>query len=140
MDVVYSVKRHDFGRLQSKLFPAYFEYSTLSLTLSCAATYAMGSAVFDQQIVPLGCCLGFTLINLLYLEPKTTSIMFKRHALERELGTGHEVGKLKPDSAKARENKKLQAISKEFGMYHGMSSTVNLAALCVGVYHMYITL
>ena len=111
------------------------------LVINQAASYAINPGMFRlKEISALGTSLVFTLTNLLYFEPATTKLMFKRHKLERELGTGHEVGKLKPDNDKARGDKQLQELSKQFGMMHGMSTIMNLAALCCGVYHMYQTI
>lgn len=133
----FPVRRHDFGALQAKLFPVYFEYSVLMLSITCGATYSLRKKIFDKEIAPLAASLALNLINLFYLEPKTTKIMFKRHALERELGAGHEIGSLKPESAKARADPRLKEISKQFGKLHGLSTTVNLIALCCGTYHVY---
>ena len=79
-------------------------------------------------LVPLRLCYGLHPDKPALLragEPATTKLMFKRHKLERELGTGHEVGKVKPDKEKAREDKQLQELSKQFGMMHGMSTIIN---------------
>ena len=49
---------------------------------------------------------------------------------ERELGTGDEVGQLKPSDPKKANDPRLVKITKEFGMYHGISASFNLLALC----------
>ena len=74
------------------------------------------------------------LVNLVYLEPKTTAVMFERHVVERKLGTGQEVGIIKPKDPKIANDPELKALSKKFGMLHGMSTLMNLAALGVGCY------
>ena len=61
-----------------------------------------------------------TLLNLLYLEPKSTSVMFDRYALE-------------DDGKRDTDEYKLKA--KTFGKLHGISSLTNLVALCAGVVH-----
>lgn len=68
----------------------------------------------------LAIALISTLFNLLYLEPKSTSIMFDRYELE--------------DGGK-RESDEYSQKAKQFGMFHGMSSLANLIALCAGIVH-----
>jgi len=74
------------------------------------------------------------LINLVYFEPETTKVMFQRHIVERRLGTGHEVGQLKPKDPEKASDPELKALSKKFGMLHGFSASMNLVALGVGCY------
>ena len=82
--------------------------------------------------IPLYVILISILANLFYLEPETTKIMFKRHAVERRLETGHEVGQLKPKDPKKANDPELKALSRTFGMLHGFSTLMNLAALVFG--------
>ena len=67
--------------------------------------------------------------------------MFKRHLIEKKIGTGHEVGALRPTDPKIIEeynkNEELKQINKKFGMLHGLSTTMNLIALCLGVAHIW---
>ena len=70
--------------------------------------------------VSLAIALISTLLNLLYLEPKSTSVMFDRYELE--------------DSGKSESDEYSQK-AKLFGKLHGMSSLANLIALCGGVVH-----
>ena len=62
-----------------------------------------------------------TLFNQFYLEPTSTENMMERYRLE-EL----------PGGKDSTEYKKLKA---NFGKFHGISSLVNLIALCGGVAH-----
>ncbi|CAI7919655.1 unnamed protein product [Closterium sp. NIES-53] len=55
--------------------------------------------------------------------------MRERHRIEKEAGIGQEVG-LSRNREVARTNKELAAVNRRFGMWHGMSSLSNLAALC----------
>ena len=61
-----------------------------------------------------------TVLNLLYLEPKSTKVMFDRYTLE--------------DDGK-RESDEYKSLAKSFGKLHGMSSLANLVALCGGIVH-----
>ena len=79
-----NLPRHTFGRLQSKLFPAYFLFSAVAIALAMASASALGWENYD---IPLGSILLTILSNLVYLAPKTTEVMFERHVVERKLGT-----------------------------------------------------
>ena len=61
-----------------------------------------------------------TLLNLLYLEPTSTKVMFDRYQLEDEG---------KKDSDEYSEK------AKSFGKLHGMSSLANLVSLLGGLIH-----
>ena len=124
-----TLPRHVFGRLQSKLFPAYFQFSVVALFVAIATKSAV---VAIARPTPLITILACSLLNLLYFEPTTTKVMYQRHAVEKRLGTGHEIGKLKPDDPTKANDPELKALSKTFGMIHGISSLLNLAALGFG--------
>ena len=119
-----TLQRHTFGRLQSRIFPIYFAYSChlLMLCISCALCEKMltngSSKTTDNWKVQylLGSLL-LTLVNFYFLEPWTTALMWKRHATEKRLNTGHEIGKLCPDDPNhvANKSKELKDISRKFG-------------------------
>ena len=77
-DVTLSLLRAAVGNhvnLHSRLFPRFFQLSavTLALTTACAKqTIDLSST----HVVLLGVANACILLNLLYLEPKTTSVMF----------------------------------------------------------------
>lgn len=124
-----NLPRHVFGRLQAKLFPAYFLYSAIFVSISMASASALG-----WSMKSLGIILGVILTNLVYFEPQTTKVMFQRHVVERKLGTGNEIGIIKPKDEKIANDPELKRLSKQFGMLHGVSTLMNLTALGVGCY------
>jgi len=137
-----TLPRHTFGRLQSKLFPAYFLFSAgaiiiaigtsgdlLSSTTSTTTTASAITTTIPYSLIVILACI---LINLLYFEPATTRVMYQRHAVEKRLGTGHEIGQLRPTDPKKANDPQLKALSKTFGMLHGVSTLLNLAALGFG--------
>jgi Domain of unknown function (DUF4149) len=124
-----NLPRHVFGRLQAKLFPAYFLYSAVLIAISIFTATALGWN--NKSLVVIEMTI---LANLVYFEPKTTSVMYERHVVERKLGTGHEVGQLKPSDPTKANDPELKRLSKQFGMLHGLSSLMNLCALGVGCY------
>jgi len=124
-----NLPRHVFGRLQAKLFPAYFIFSALVVAISMMCAAALG-----YEVKSLGIILVTILMNVLYFEPETTRIMILRHAVERRLKTGHEIGQLKPSDPVKANDPELKALSKKFGMLHGVSTTLNMVALGFGCY------
>jgi hypothetical protein len=132
-----TLPRHVFGRLQSRLFPAYFQFSTLTVGVAIATSGAVvvdADSITNTKSIPvsLWIILVCILLNLLYFEPATTRVMYQRHAVEKKLGTGHEIGKIRPDDPEKANDPKLKALSKTFGMLHGISSLLNLVSLGFG--------
>ena len=132
-----ALPRHIFGRLQSKLFPAYFIFSAGAIVVAIATSSSLTKSreeASSTNTIPYSLIfiLACTLLNLLYFEPATTKVMFQRHAVEKRLGTGHEIGKIRPDDPKKANDPQLKALSKTFGMLHGASTLLNLASLGFG--------
>lgn len=157
-----NLPRHVFGKLQSKMFPRYFQFSLIMTILSVSSRIiwvivntklnkeeesflSMNLTdilkKYQTEVILYLTVLGCMCANLFYLEPKTTETMFKRHVIERKLGTGNEVGALRPTDPKILEaynkNEELKQINKKFGILHGLSATLNLIALCLGIPHIW---
>ena len=60
-------------------------------------------------------------INFFFLGPKTSSIMFERHRLEKEEG-------IDAYKEKDKASPKMKQLSKTFAQLHGISSILNLAS------------
>ncbi|XP_073146982.1 uncharacterized protein [Henckelia pumila] len=91
-----ALPRHQFGMVQSKIYPVYFK----------AMAYCVGMALFGHllnqrkrlstvsvgmfQSYNLVLSLVLVLVNLLYLEPRATKVMFERMKMEKEEGRGKE--------------------------------------------------
>ena len=73
--------------------------------------------------------LYWRLANMLYLEPETTRIMVRRHAVERRLGTGQEIGQLRLSDPIKANNLELRALSEKFVVLHGILTAHKLVAL-----------
>lgn len=142
-----NLPRHTFGNLQSKLFPRYFQFCGAAvgscLLLEVARRTNDDDASASMPIAQTRCLsavLATIAANHFVLEPKTTSLMFRRHAVERRIGTGKEVGVLRPDPSllvgKEEDAKLLETLSKQFGKLHGMSASLNLVALCLATWHL----
>jgi len=115
-----NLPRRVFGKIQAKLFPLYFQLGSALLSVQILTLIAMPDILSKTSEVSLGVAFIATLLNLLFLEPKSTRIMFDRYQLEDEgLKTSDEYS----EKAKA------------FGRLHGISSLANLVALCGGIVH-----
>jgi hypothetical protein len=75
----------------------------------------------QKSLVALAIAFGGTLFNQFILEPASSKIMMNRYQLE-ELPGG-------------KDSEKYKKLAKSFGKYHGISSLVNLIALCAAVAH-----
>ncbi|KAL7523853.1 hypothetical protein ACHAWF_000693 [Thalassiosira exigua] len=115
-----NLPRRVFGTLQSKLFPLYFQLCSAMVGLQIITLTAMPDILSKTSEVSLAVAFVATLLNLLYLEPTSTRVMFNRYSLE--------------DDGK-RESEEYERAAKRFGKFHGMSSLANLVALCGGVVH-----
>ena len=119
-----NLPRQTFGNLQSKLFPKYFQLSAITIVASLVTLKSFSAVVAKPVYLTLGVSLVATLMNLLWLEPCATKVMFARYKLENE--------KSAKDESTDSEISKLK---KEFGKFHGISSAINLVALCGSVSH-----
>uniref|UniRef100_A0A7N0ZW43 TMEM205-like domain-containing protein n=1 Tax=Kalanchoe fedtschenkoi TaxID=63787 RepID=A0A7N0ZW43_KALFE len=124
--------RHQFGNLQSKMFPAYFTLVGVCCAISVAAfayshPYKTASAVEKYQLGFLLSAFAFSLTNLAVFTPMTIEMMKQRHKVERENKIGEEVGRSK-NLEVAKKDPKLAAMNKKFGMIHGLSSLSNIIA------------
>ena len=60
--------------------------------------------------------------------------MWKRHSIERKAGVLNETGEIKT-GINLDDYPKVKSIKKQFGMLHGISTLLNLFALCFGIVH-----
>ncbi|KAK9839671.1 hypothetical protein WJX81_004765 [Elliptochloris bilobata] len=116
-----NLPRQVFGRLQAKLFPLYFLLAIACITLQVGTlAFGPGSGLAHKQLVTLGIALVASLANGFVVEPKATESMLKRYQLEND---------------DAKDAERIKALRSEFGKLHGLSSTLNLAALVAAVSH-----
>lgn len=116
-----NLPRQTFGRLQAKLFPLYFGLSAACCALQLGVLIFAAQAAPQKQLVLLGIGLASSILNLLYVEPTCTKVMFQRYDLENTKG--------------ARDEALIKSLSGQFGKWHGLSSIINLATLVVAVGH-----
>ncbi|KAM1042383.1 hypothetical protein ACFX13_032169 [Malus domestica] len=127
-----NLPRHQFGNLQSKMFPAYFTMVGICLAVSAGSfgylhPWSSSSVADKYQLGFLLSAFAFNLTNLFVFTPMTIEMMKQRHKVEREQNIGEEVGWSKNVQV-AKVNPKLAAMNKKFGMIHGLSSLANIFA------------
>ncbi|KAF5837336.1 hypothetical protein DUNSADRAFT_4495 [Dunaliella salina] len=125
-----NMPRQMFGRVQSVLFPKYFALTTGcnavllgSLLLPLASSSTAPSPATTSAAAVLGVGLLCSVGNFLLIEPKTTKLMFQRYDIEN-----------KPNKTEDDKNQ-IQALYKQFGKWHGISSLLNLIITGTAVSH-----
>ncbi|KAL9262667.1 Transmembrane protein 205-like protein [Drosera capensis] len=138
-----NLPRHQFGNLQSKMFPAYFSMVGVSCAVSVAAfgylhPWKAAGAAERYQLVFLVASFLCNLANLFVFTPMTIQTMKQRHKVEREQNIGDEIGMSKNREV-AKTNPQLAAINKKFGMIHGFSSLCNILSFgCLAMHSWYL--
>ncbi|KAH9608872.1 hypothetical protein KSS87_002361 [Heliosperma pusillum] len=138
-----NLPRHQFGNLQSKMFPAYFTMVGICCAVSMAAfgylhPWKSASSTEKYQLGFLGFAFFFNLTNLVIFTPMTIEMMKQRHKVERENNVGEEVGWSKNKEV-AKSNPQLASMNKKFGMIHGLSSLANIFAFgCLAMHSWYL--
>ncbi|RAL54969.1 hypothetical protein DM860_013665 [Cuscuta australis] len=88
-----ALPRQQFGLVQSKIYPTYFKAMAYSIGMALVGQFLMSWPRENEYeklvgLVNLLLPLVFVLVNLLYLEPRATKVMFERMKLEKEEGRG----------------------------------------------------
>ncbi|KOS19438.1 putative mitochondrial outer membrane protein [Escovopsis weberi] len=134
-----TVTRPTFSAVQSGLFPIYFGMQTvlpivLALTFPGSSTTHTGiSGILDDShrlgsLVPVATMFATGLLNLAILLPATMKVMKERRGQAKRDG--------KEWYESGPQSDEMRALSKKFGILHGISSLLNLgtfiAALTYG--------
>ncbi|XP_078383472.1 transmembrane protein 205-like [Oculina patagonica] len=136
----FTLTRHTFGHLQSQLFPVYFTVGTILSTVALATYYLMHPVQMWNgnekiQVSGLAVSMLATLINKMYLEPKTTAMMLKRYSYEKEHGYGDDVGPIKDQAFKKDET--YVRMTQDFCMVHGFTSMANILSYSGCILHLW---
>ncbi|CAL9768609.1 unnamed protein product [Musa acuminata subsp. burmannicoides] len=89
-----ALPRQQFGLVQSKLYPVYFRLVAYSIALTLVAHFfGRDRRILAERVQGynlLG-ALVLVLINMFFLEPKATKVMFERMKIEKEEGRGRDM-------------------------------------------------
>lgn len=158
-----TIPRQQFGFIQSKLYPVYFN------TLACGLAICLlaHSAVHPCRSPPkaqrwadynLIFSLLLTLVNMLYFEPRVTQALFERLRMEKEEGRGMDLGDMNINADNLSMNTttttndlhvhsgsclvgddvncKLAKVNKRLKVLHMYSSTLNMLCLASLTWHL----
>lgn len=94
-----ALPRQQFGMVQSKIYPVYFRVLMYSIAVALIGHLLrqrkrLFTSVSEMlQAYNLALSIVMVLVNLLYLEPKATKVMFERMKIEKEEGRGRDEGR-----------------------------------------------
>mmetsp|Transcript_8895 Transcript_8895/g.30980 ORF Transcript_8895/g.30980 Transcript_8895/m.30980 type:complete len:254 (-) Transcript_8895:892-1653(-) len=121
-----NLPRQTFRDVQEVLFPRYFATCALMGTVMLATGGYTAVAAPSNQMLALAIGVACAMLNVLVLEPNTSTVMRERAALE----------KMSPAEAPDKQER-LKALGKQFGKWHGLSSIFNLGMLVAATGHMW---
>ncbi|KAI1340522.1 hypothetical protein F5Y15DRAFT_41964 [Xylariaceae sp. FL0016] len=131
------LERPQFAILQRALFPMYFGIQAAA-PVAIALTYP-GNALFGTPsgvsgvmhesnrwsvLVPLTTAFATGLVNLVYFLPETNKVTAKRRDQEKKDGK---------ESWNPPHSREMEALNKQFGKLHGVSSLFNLVTFVATV-------
>ncbi|KZZ95923.1 hypothetical protein AAL_04219 [Moelleriella libera RCEF 2490] len=130
----YTIERPQFSALQNKLFPIYFGIQTaipVVLALTFPGNTLLGvpsgpSGLFTASsrwhtLAPIATIFVTGLLNLVVVLPVTQKIMHERRGQVKRDGKDY--------FAEGPHSEEMRALNKKFGMWHGISSLLNLGTI-----------
>lgn len=131
-----TLPRQQFGALQHRTFPWYFNISILlSSGLLLLWTKAHPHVIANlanprladvAQAYALGTVIASQLANQTVIGPMTSKTMFQRHKLEKQEGKSYNEPGVSAE---------MRALNSKFSRLHGISSLLNLAANISLIFH-----
>lgn len=158
-----TIPRQQFGFIQSKLYPVYFNTLACGLAICLLAHSAVHSWRSPSKAERLEDCnlifsLLLTLVNMLYFEPRATKALFERLKIEKEEGRGIDLGDMNINADNLSMNTttttndlhvhsssclvgddvncKLAKVNKTLKVLHFYSSTFNMLCLASLTWHL----
>ncbi|KAG6549091.1 hypothetical protein Mapa_009317 [Marchantia paleacea] len=147
-----AIPRQQFGFVQSKMFPIYLRLIGVGQGL-CLVLYMMlhpwthCDLAEKLQHFNLWTVMVSTLMNIFFLEPRATKIMFEKMKIEKEEGSRVEAtaGKSKKSNASVggttsvddSTESHLKEVNDSFNVLHGWSSMFNLLGLLGETWHLW---
>ncbi|KAJ4962561.1 hypothetical protein NE237_022500 [Protea cynaroides] len=96
-----ALPRQQFGIVQSKIYPVYFKAMAYCIAFSLVAMWLNPGSRRSESVQSyiLLTSLAMVLVNLIYLEPRATKVMFERMKMEKEEGRGRDDGDIVTDTS-----------------------------------------
>ncbi|NXN41567.1 TM205 protein, partial [Rhinoptilus africanus] len=136
--------RHTYGFIQRQLFPYYFHIGSACafLNLTLFAMCHPSELLSDEQtaqIVVFFLCVAASVLNAQWLGPVTSDIVADMQLVERSHGLGQEVGLRTRKSCREllATNPSYRQLSRQFSLYHALSSLCNLCCIACNALSLY---
>ncbi|KAL8133709.1 uncharacterized protein LOC141712635 [Apium graveolens] len=143
-----ALPRQQFGMLQSKVYPVYFKVQACSIGVAFIAHLYGRRFLLNRweviNVTNIVIAMLLSLVNLLYLEPRATQVMFQRVKLEKDAGRGRVTSRLssgiaddagEPVTATTERQEEVQpetstsVLSEKLRTLNRLSSYVNVLTL-----------
>ncbi|KAF7274404.1 hypothetical protein GWI33_012945 [Rhynchophorus ferrugineus] len=136
----FSLPRHTFGNVQRVLFPKYFLLNSMLSMITLAIflkvkTNELQNIENGVQALAMSFCFLIELLIFLYLVPPLTALISSKTEIEKEAGTGMEVGKF--ELGKLHKCPHYIKILKAFRKVHMTIAIGNMCALGCTSLHLY---
>ncbi|NXO49994.1 TM205 protein, partial [Aramus guarauna] len=136
--------RHTYGFIQRKLFPYYFHIGSTCafLNLTLFAMYHPSELLSEEQttqIIVFFICVAASVLNTQWFGQVTSDIVADMHLVERSHGLGQEVGLFTSKSCRQLRvsNPSYRQLSRQFTLYHALSSLCNLCCIACNALSLY---
>ncbi|XP_030756369.1 transmembrane protein 205 [Sitophilus oryzae] len=140
LSLYFSLPRHTFGSVQKVLFPRYFLLNSMLSMVTLAIflrvkTNELKNLEIGVQAFAMSFCFLIELLIFLYLVPPLTALISSKTAIEKEAGTGMEVGQF--ELGKLHKCPHYIKILKAFRKVHMTVAIGNMCALGCTSLHLY---
>jgi len=134
--------RHQFGAVQSKLFPKYFMLTSLFSFGSFSSFLKSNPLPWTNNAFPLGCLLaasfGLNIVNLTCFNVGTIKYNQEMHAIEKNAGEGVNTVGMLESTAQCQQTPEYVQAKKKFYRFHGYSAFANFLSLGATVGQFYL--
>ncbi|KAK3780197.1 hypothetical protein RRG08_010591 [Elysia crispata] len=140
LTMFYSLPRHMFGKVQSRLFPMFYLWSlvfsavTLSTFLERHPYDSWDSSLCVRAIILIVCFLTAA-VNSLVVSPAIVSAMLQTFKKEVEAGVGDVVGHT--DVIELKKDPEYCASYRKFRRFHGLSAMLVVTSLVCNIVYLY---
>ncbi|KAK0066390.1 transmembrane protein 205 [Biomphalaria pfeifferi] len=140
LTMFYSLPRHMFGKVQSRLFPMFFLWSLVcsAITLSTFLVQHPWETLETAQLVQvasLSICFVTAALNSLVVSPLIVSAMLKTFKMEVDAGVGDVVGYA--DMKELKKNPQYFESYRMFRRCHGVSAMLVVTSLIANNVYLY---
>ncbi|BFZ20973.1 hypothetical protein BsWGS_24012 [Bradybaena similaris] len=140
LTMFYSLPRHLFGKVQSRLFPMFFLWSLVCSAITLSTFLAKHPlATWDQthlvQGIALCVCFVTAAVNSLIVSPLIVTAMLKTFKMELDAGVGDVIGYA--DMKELKKNSQYVETYRMFRRCHAASGMLVVSSLAANMIHLY---